>query len=360
MRVLFDARSVRTATGSYILNGLTSSWRDDRRVSEIFVAMPEGFDRAQISAEVTPVLLPANDGWLRHVMLALSRAADRVQADVIFCANGTGPRDARTVLYFQDLFHFRYRDGELPLREQLLQLGRAAWRSVAAPRSALGVAVSRTIADEAKQDVRRLPIVEIPNGVDVGSVRWTGDSDIVYVAGGTGARKSEETAVHAWARLGRRPPTATLEIGGVEPIGRRTELERLISDLGVRSSVQVHGAIPREAYLERMARARVTVSCSRLESFGLPVAEAVAMGAPVLCSDIAAHRELLARAGVGESFPVGDVTALATRLRHALEQRLPSRLTSAPLGWGWNARGRQHIDAYQQYIRPRDRSPDAA
>jgi glycosyltransferase involved in cell wall biosynthesis len=350
LRILFDARSVRTTTGSYIFHGLASSWCQDTRVAEVLAAVPPDFDASRLPTDVAPVRLPANGGWIRHVIVSLVRAADRARADVIFCANATGPRDKRVVLYFQDLFHFHYRDGAIPLRKQLLEAGRAAWRSVAASRSGLGIAVSRAIADEAKREVRGLPILEIPNGVEVGSGRWSGEEDVIYVAGGTGSRKSEETAVFAWARLGSRAPRSMLEIGGVEPAGRRAELQRMVLDLRL-DDVIVRGALPREAYLERIARARLTLSCSQLESFGLPVAEALAIGAPVLCTDIPAHRELLARAGAGGSFPVGDAGALAVLLRRALDGDVPSRLDEAPLGWDWRTRAREHIDAYQSHLR---------
>lgn len=350
MRILFDARSVRTTTGSYVLRGLTSSWRDDTRVSEVLAAIPEGFDASQLHGSVVPVPLPTRGGWLRHLMFSLVEAADRVRADIIFCANGTGPVDSRVVLYFQDLFHFQPRNAALPIRGQIMEFGRAAWRSIAAPRSGLGIAVSRAIADEAQRDVASLPIVEIPNGVEVEAIRWVGDQEVVYVAGGTGARKSEETAIRAWARLGSHADTATLVIGGVEPAHRRAELQRLASGLGLGRAVELHGALPRRAYLERMARARVTVSCSRLESFGLPVAEALVIGAPVLCSDLAAHRELVGRARAGTTFPAGDESVLAARLREALDGDLPRQLSSPPPGWDWNARGREHIDAYQAHL----------
>ena len=350
MRILFDARSVRTTTGAYVLKGLTSSWRQDARVAEILVAVPAGFDTSSLPADVTFVPLPPGTGWLRHLTVALPRAADRARADVIFCANGTGPWDARAVLYFQDLFHFHYRSGGLSLRGQVLEIARGAWRSLSASNSGLGVAVSHTIADDAKQTVRGLTVVEIPNGVDVGSVRWSGEQDVVYVAGGTGARKSEETAVRAWGRIRKQSGDAALEIGGVEPSARRADLQRLIRELGLDGRVRVSGALPRDAYLERIARARLTVCCSRLESFGLPVAEALVMGAPVICSDLPAHRELLARAGAGECYPVGDDAVLADRVGRALDGQLPPRRTSVPEGWDWLARGREHIDAYETYL----------
>ena len=350
VRILFDARSVRTTTGSYVFRGLTSSWREDQRVGEVLAAIPPEFDGSGLPDGVVPVRLPANGGWLRHVLISLARAADRVGADVIFCPNATGPRDGRAVLYFQDLFHFRYGDPDVPLRSQVLETARAMWRSFSAVRMGLGVAVSRVIADDAKRDVRGLAIVEIPNGVEVGAARWTGEEDVVYVAGGAGFHKSEETAVRAWSRLKHRGLATVLAIGGVEPSARRVQLQRMVNDLHLGDSVVICGALPRAAYLERIARARLTLVCSQLESFGLPVAEALAMGAPVLCSDIPAHRELLARAGSGESFPARDDAALAARLSSALDGGVPRRLASVPHGWDWKTRAREHIDAYQRHL----------
>ena len=348
MRILFDARSVRTPTGSYILEGLTSSWREDSRVDNILAAIPPEFNLSSLPRDVTPVPLAGGESWLRHVLFSLRRAADRVQADVIFCANATGPRDRRVVLYFQDLFHFAYRTGFLAQRKRLGEVARTTWRSVSAPGSGLGVAVSRVIGEHAKHACRGLSIREIPNGIEVGGRRWVGDEDVVFVAGGTGSRKSEEVALWAWARLGRYA-RSVLEIGGVEPAARRGDLQRLVSELRL-SNVIVRGSVRRDEFLDRIARARLTVSCSAVESFGLPVAEALAVGAPVICTDIPAHRELLARAGVGTAFPVGDAESLAAVLRRALDGDPPTRLADAPLGWDWRTRGREHIDAYQNHL----------
>ena len=339
---------MRTTTGAYVLQGLTAHWRDDPRVERLVVAIPAG--DITLPAGVEPIVLPNGGSWLLHMTREVPRLADRFGANVIFSPNATGPRDSRTVLYFQDLFHFRYRDGTLPFRTYLREACRAAWRSFAAPRSGLGVAVSHAIADEANRAVEGLPIVEIPNGVDVGGMRWSGEEDIVYVAGGTGRHKSEDTAVRAWARLRHRLPSTVLEIGGVEPAARRAELHRMARELHLGDRVVIHGALPREAYVERIARTRLTVACSQVESFGLPVAEALAIGAPVLCSDIPAHRELLGRAGAGEAFPAGDDTSLSARLGRALAGGLPKSLGSAPQGWDWKARAREHIDAYHVHL----------
>jgi glycosyltransferase involved in cell wall biosynthesis len=134
---------------------------------------------------------------------------------------------------------------------------------------------------------------------------------------------------------------------GVQPPERRQELKDLAKQLGVEATVAIQGALPRDEFLARIASSVLAISCSRLEAFGLPVAEALAMGAPLIASDLPSHRELVARAGAGETVPAGDQSALTKRLATALDGTPPRRHRSLPLGWSWRERARQHVDAYQ-------------
>ena len=348
MRILFDARSVRTPAGAYVFRGLSTGWLNDARVSAVLAAVPPGFERDLLPDGVEPIRAPES-GWLQHIRMELPRIADGARADIIFVPNGLPPNDARVVIYFQDLYHFRLliSPGK-SLRARASNVARAIWRSRAAAGCRLAVPVSTDIHREV---VRRLhiPIVMIPNGVEVGAARWTGGSDRVVVMGGRGKRKGEEIAIRAWARL---DPSARsglrLDVIGVEPAGRRDDLRALAVHLGVGGSVVVDGTMPRDAYLERVALGRLAVSCSRLEAFGLPVAEALVMGAPVLASDLPSHRELVARAGAGDTFASGNAEALAARLASALGGALPERLSGSPFGWSWRERARQHVEAYAQ------------
>lgn len=284
--------------------------------------------------------------WLKHLRTELQQIADRAVADIIFVPNGLPPADPRVVIYFQDLYHFRIVSGSAPLQVRAAELARATWRRYAAPSCRLAVPVSTDIYHEV---VRRLdiPIVMIPNGVDVGSTRWTGGSDHIVVMGGHGRRKGEDVALRAWALLPvQLRKGLRLGLIGIEPSERRNELQQLAERLAIGDSVDVEGSMPRAEYLERIAGSVLTVSCSRMEAFGLPVAESLAMGAPVIASDISSHRELIARAGAGESFPSGDAAALARKIGAALDGGMPPRLATPPFGWSWRDRARQHVDAY--------------
>ena len=92
----------------------------------------------------------------------------------------------------------------------------------------------------------------------------------------------------------------------------------------------VHG-LSTPALARLLAGARALLSPSFTEGFGLPVAEALALGAPVIASDIASHCEI-ARDGVTLVDPL-DGPAWKAAVERALGQRphvTPSRLESWP------------------------------
>jgi len=352
VRILFDARSVRTPSGLYVFQGLATAWSDNPRVSRVFAAIPEGFDVARVPRGVEPVR-HGSASWLRHVGTVLPRLADRVQADIIFSPNASPPRDERSVLLFQDLFHFRPRASEGGrVRGWVGRTTRASWRAVAAPAALLGVAVSAEVLAHVRRRVRVRSVL-IPNGVDVHDHRWVGDKLEVVIMGGIGSRKDEGVAIRAWARVPARTRAGfRLHVIGVEPGKRRTTLEALAAALDVAESTTVTGQLDRDAFLEIVARSRVAVSCSRLEAFGLPVAEALALGAPLICSNIPAHRELVRRAGAGSFFTPHDNIDLSRRITSALDGLAPPRMTPAPEAWTWRVRANQHLDAYQDARMP--------
>src|SRR5262249_26977673 len=158
--------------------------------------------------------------------------------------------------------------------------------------------------------------------------------------------------MRAWAQIHHRAPQLNVIVGGVEPEARRRELRELALSLGVSSSVTVLGSMSHDEYLDHIASARAAICCSSLEAFSLPVAEALAIGAPVLSSAIPAHVELTHRASAGELFPVDDVDALASRMARLLEGDLPARMSCMPEEWSWSYRAAQHVEAYQRYVQP--------
>jgi glycosyltransferase involved in cell wall biosynthesis len=349
MRILIDARSVRTPSGRYVLHGLAASWRDDTRVSAVIAAVPRAFPMSDLPDGVAPMRV-ASSNWATHLLTELPRAADRARADVVFCPNGIGPADPRVVVFLQDMYHFAFKAASSSVPQVALQRAiRMGIRALSHRHYKVAIAVSPTIAREAERRFH-LPIEIVPNGVDVDGLRWTGADPSVVVLGGIGARKDEQTAVRAWSLLRDRPKGITLTVVGVEPKTRRMSLRRLARQLGIASSVTVRGTVARSRYLGHLSRCRLAISCSRLESFGLPVAEALVMGAPLACSNIDAHADLAASAVGGKLFAAGNAADLAAIVEAALAGNPPPRASGSLERWDWAHRAAQHIDVFQRYL----------
>jgi glycosyltransferase involved in cell wall biosynthesis len=161
--------------------------------------------------------------------------------------------------------------------------------------------------------------VTIPNGADVAAIRQAdpmpAQPPTVLCVGRLEAYKGVADVVTAFQEV---PAPAQLVIAGDGP--QRAELERLIAELGLAGRVRLLGRVD-DSDLHRWFRtARVLVSMSRREAFGMVALEAAAGGARVLLSDIAAHREIartyLPQASAIVADPSPD--ALAAQIREAL------------------------------------------
>lgn len=111
---------------------------------------------------------------------------------------------------------------------------------------------------------------------------------------------------------------ADLIICGAGPDAKRLQVLR--DESPVRERIHILGAIA-GADLRRWQRtAKVVVSLSTHESFGLSLAEGAAAGAGLVASDIPAHREMAAAMGVEASWVSTDATVsdIAECLRSAL------------------------------------------
>ena len=124
------------------------------------------------------------------------------------------------------------------------------------------------------------------------AVRWCGPCadgtlDILHV-GSTIPRKRIDVLLETFAAVRRRHPAARLlRVGGPLTAGQVQQAERL----GVAGAIVSLPFLDRRTLAAVYRRAVLVLQPSEREGFGLPVAEALACGTPVVASDIPSMRE---------------------------------------------------------------------
>ncbi len=176
---------------------------------------------------------------------------------------------------------------------------------------------------------------------------------ILYV-GRADPYKNLSGLIRAFALLLEGGTGAVLQIAG-PPDDRYPEPQRLARELGVADRVRWTGYLDDAALLRAYREADVLAHLSLYEGFGLPVAEAMACGTPVVCSDAASLPEVAG--GAALLVPPGDPAAAADALRRVLtDADLAARLRKAGLerarAFSWPAAAAAVLDLYRRLLAP--------
>ena len=156
----------------------------------------------------------------------------------------------------------------------------------------------------------------IPNGVDTGAApsgpKPEGDALRIVFVGREEERKGLPVLLSAFAGLRQHVPVRLEVIGadsdGVEPLLAQVE--------GGMDGIEVLGRVEDAELWSRLHGADVLCAPSLGgESFGMVLTEAFAAGTPVVASEIAGYRQVVAHGRDGLLVPPGDPLALAEALR---------------------------------------------
>jgi len=112
-------------------------------------------------------------------------------------------------------------------------------------------------------------------------------------------RKCLPETIHATVKLHKIYPEYKLVICG-EKLEGYPPLAQLVSDLGAEEYIQFLGPVSQKEKIDLMQRCAVYFQPTRVEGFGLAIAEAMACGAPVVTSPVGSVPEV-----------VGDIGAMA-------------------------------------------------
>lgn len=192
-----------------------------------------------------------------------------------------------------------------------------------------------------------------------------GDKNIMF-AGRIEPLKGIDTLIQAMALIRQRHPqvienTCVAIIGGDpwsdSPDAEMERLQALRQDLDIHDFVLFLGAKDQDVLPNYYAAAEMVVMPSHYESFGMVALEAMAMGRPVIASEVGGLAYLIQDGITGYHVPSRDPEALAERIFELLtnpacreDMGRAARLSAERFDWAIIAR--RMVALYQNLLRP--------
>ncbi|MGD2152844.1 MAG: glycosyltransferase [Gemmatimonadales bacterium] len=259
--------------------------------------------------------------WQRALFTAIERRLGR-RTDCVFAVN---PEDAADCV------------ARAGLPERSVRL---------LPAGGSGVAPEFFLSERETSELRRATRERLGLGPD--------DRVIVYV-GRTAAAKGMGTLARAFARLASEDDAARLLIVGAALEGERGVYseERFLAEVGGRAAERVIWEGFKESVPPFIAAADVLALASQREGFGMSLAEAAALGRPVVATETRGARAVVEPGVTGLLVPVDDAVALADVLRELLgDDERRSRMSEAARARAAERFGRErvlraYLDAYE-------------
>lgn len=228
------------------------------------------------------------------------------------------------------------------------------------------IAVSSALAVNVRELIGEAhPVHVIPNGVDTDVFRpmdrnaarrelgWQVDAKYVVSVGQVREIKGFDRLVAVWPEVRRRAGDARLVLVGPS-IGERA-YERRLWDLVRRhelDGIVTHVGRQEPGQIARMlAAADAFALATRSEGWCNAIHEALAVGTPVVATDVGGNREQITDGRLGLLVPCGDAAALAGALVAALE-RTWDREAIASIGGGrsWHQAAAETLAVFEDVL----------
>ncbi|MBK9797937.1 MAG: glycosyltransferase family 4 protein [Holophagaceae bacterium] len=265
---------------------------------------PSPFPNVHHDLETSRALSTHRPGWRGWWFDGiLPSAVSAAGADVFWAANGLVPfrlAGVKVALTLYDFVPERF-PHTMTFAARIYRkwnlrhwLARATWR----------MPISQAVGDEAQALFSVSTNAVIHPGVDALFTDFVAQprtdlepakADYFVVLGTVEPRKNLAVLIRSLDQLvleGIWPEGLKVRIVGLNGWLDRQTQDR-IDDLETRGIVERLGYVPRELLPGLLANARALLMPSLYEGFGMPIAEAMAVGCPVICSDIPPFREII-------------------------------------------------------------------
>jgi glycosyltransferase involved in cell wall biosynthesis len=357
MKLIFDARYIRTD----FHDGIS---RYSAELAEALAnTMPVTFlisSKKQLHflpKDAPYILFHAPTSW-REPFSAL--LLNRHKPDVVFSPMqtlGSFGRRFKLILTLHDLIYYYHRTPPANLPWPI-QIG---WRifhlSFMPQRLLLNAAdIVATVSETSKEDIithklTKRPIIVVPNAPQQltsllsKEIVRTNPTNLIYM-GSFMRYKNVETLIAGMALL----PGYTLHLLSRIKPARQKALTKHLSE---KANVVFHNGVTDAQYAELLADNALLVSASFNEGYGLPIAEALAMGVPAIVSNITIFHEV---AGPGALyFPADDPQLFAAAVTRTTDPSVYAKLSSEGAayikGFSWQSSAKTLRVAVQTLVR---------
>ncbi len=284
----------------------------------------------------------------------LLRDARAANIDVLYNPGFTSPRflPRPNVTVIHDLQHHHHPEFFSPL--DLLAWRLLVWASATYSRRIL------TVSDASREDIHatyNVPLQHIHTaepGVepDFFTLGKSAAEPLILCVSTLHPHKNIERLIDAFSLFRARHPHHRLVLAGMRGF-HGDAVERRIQHHGLENEITITGWISRKEILALYARAQFAVFPSTFEGFGIPVAEAMAAGVPLITSDIRPMTDIAS--GAALLFPPHDTAALAAAMESfadsaSLRAAYASRARKRAAVFTWDRTARITLDALEQAV----------
>jgi len=239
------------------------------------------------------------------------------------------------------------------------------------------VVVTQRLREEVRREIGSdLPPTYVASmGVDLDAFRRTtpyrpadpGGPVRIFACGRLHPGKRHDVLIRAVARLRTDGMDARLTIAGEDAdsgTGQfRRDLEALVSELGLKDVVCLPGAMSEADVRRELEAAQVFALSSDTEALGIVLVEAMAMGVPVVTTNVGGTTELVRDGENGLAVPPGNPPAMAAAIRKiAADPNLAEQFSRAgratvEAGFGSDRSAATIVAALKEHAEMPDSSP---